>query len=164
MDKPPRPDGRPSRRPRRIKHERSAGGLVLKRRDGGFEGLIIGRASPRIWSLPKGHVEPSESIESAAVREVHEETSIEADIIEKLSDIRYWFYSDKIKHSKVVHFFLMRYVRGMPSPQEGEVDEVAWVPLDELLSVLTHLNERRLATMAQNIVSERGAEGLGFTS
>ena len=163
MDKQPRPDGRHARRPRRIKHERSAGGLVLKRRDGSFDGLIIGRASPRIWSLPKGHVEPSETIESAAVREVKEETAIEAHIIEKLSDIRYWFYSDKVKHSKVVHFFLMRYVGGLPSPQEGEVDEVAWVPLDELLSVLTHLNERRLATMAQGIVTERGPEGLGFT-
>jgi len=149
MDKPIRRDGR---RPRRIKHERSAGGLVL----------IIGRSSPRIWSLPKGHVEPSETIETAAVREVQEETAIEAEIIEKLSDIRYWFYSDKVKHSKVVHFFLMRYLGGMPQPQAGEVDEVAWVPLHELLGVLTHLNERRLASMAQGIVSERGAARLGF--
>lgn len=163
MDKQPHHEGRPVRRPRRIKHERSAGGLVLKRRDGAFEGLIIGRASPRIWSFPKGHVEPTETIETAAVREVQEETAIEAVIIDKLSDIRYWFYSDKIKHSKVVHFFLMRYLRGTPKPQAGEVDEVAWVPLDELLDVLTHLNERRLATMAQGMVMERGPEGLGFS-
>lgn len=164
MDKQPRPDGRQVRRPRRIKHERSAGGLVLKQRNGAFEGLLIGRSSPRIWSFPKGHVEPTETIETAAVREVQEETGIEAVIIDKLSDIRYWFYSDKTKHSKVVHFFLMRYLRGMPKPQAGEVDEVAWVPLDELLDVLTHLNERRLATMAQGIVTQRGPEGLGFSS
>ena len=147
-----------------MKHERSAGGLVLKQRNGSFDGLVIGRASPRIWSFPKGHVEPSETIETAAVREVQEETGIEAIIIDKLSDIRYWFYSNKLKHSKVVHFFLMRYLRGMPTPQEGEVDEVAWVPLDELLEVLTHLNERRLATMAQAIVTQRGPQGLGFSS
>jgi len=163
VDKPPRHDGGAAHRPRRVKHERSAGGLVLKRRNGSFDGLIIGRSSPRIWSFPKGHVEPTETIETAAVREVQEETAIEAVIIDKLSDIRYWFYSDKIKHSKVVHFFLMRYLRGMPKPQAGEVDEVAWVPLEELLDVLTHLNERRLATMAQGIVTERGPEGLGFS-
>jgi len=163
VDKPPRQDSGAARHPRRVKHERSAGGLVLKRRNGAFEGLIIGRSSPRIWSFPKGHVEPTETIETAAVREVQEETAIEAVIIDKLSDIRYWFYSDKIKHSKVVHFFLMRYLRGMPKPQAGEVDEVAWVPLEELLDVLTHLNERRLATMAQGIVTERGPEGLGFS-
>lgn len=155
-------DARAGKRPRRIKHERSAGGLVLKRQNGAYEGLLIGRSTPRIWSLPKGHVEPSETIEAAAVREVQEETAIEASIIEKLSDIRYWFYSNKVKHSKVVHFFLMRYIGGTPAPQAGEVDETAWIPLDKLLEVLTHLNERRLAGMAQRIVVERQPAELGF--
>lgn len=125
---------------------------------------MIGRATPRIWSLPKGHVEPSETIEAAAVREVLEETAIRGDIIEKLSDIRYWFYSTKVKHSKVVHFFLMRYVDGSPTPQISEVDEAVWVPMEEMSSVLTHLNERRLVGLAQRIVDERSPVQLGFTS
>jgi len=149
-------------RPRRIRHERSAGGLVLRRDGVGYDGLVIGRATPRIWSLPKGHVEPSETIEAAAVREVQEETSIEAAIIEKLSDIRYWFYSDRVKHSKVVHFYLMRYLGGTPAPQAGEVDETAWVPLDKLADVLTHLNERRLVSLAQTIVAANSPKDLGF--
>jgi 8-oxo-dGTP pyrophosphatase MutT (NUDIX family) len=156
-------EARPSKRHRRIKHERSAGGLLLRLVDGSFGGLLIGRATPRIWSLPKGHVEPSETIEEAAVREVLEETAIRGIIIEKLSDIRYWFYSTKVKHSKVVHFFLMRYVEGSPSPQISEVDEAVWVPLEEMSSVLTHLNERRLVGMAQRIVAERSPAELGFT-
>jgi 8-oxo-dGTP pyrophosphatase MutT (NUDIX family) len=151
-------------RQRRVKHERSAGGLVLRRANGSYEGLLIGRATPRIWSFPKGHVEPSETIEEAAVREVQEETAIDATIIEKLSDIRYWFYANKVKHSKVVHFFLMRYLRGTSKPQVGEVDETAWIPMDDLLSVLTHLNERRLVGMAQRIVGERQPAELGFQS
>jgi 8-oxo-dGTP pyrophosphatase MutT (NUDIX family) len=155
-------DANPPRRSRRIKHERSAGGLVLKRENGAYEGLLIGRSSPRIWSFPKGHVEPSEAIEDAAVREVLEETAIEAAIIEKLSDIRYWFYSNKVKHSKVVHFFLMRYLGGTPAPQAGEVDETVWAPLGELPGVLTHLNERRLVGLAQRIVDERTPAELGF--
>jgi 8-oxo-dGTP pyrophosphatase MutT (NUDIX family) len=159
-----RPDARAARRPRRIKHERSAGGLVLRRENGEYEGLLIGRSTPRIWSFPKGHVEPSETIEAAATREVQEETAIEASIIEKLSDIRYWFYSNKVKHSKVVHFFLMRYIGGTPKPQAGEVDETTWVPLGKLLDVLTHLNERRLVGMAQRIVDERNPTELGFRS
>ena len=149
-------------RRRRIKHERSAGGLVLKHEDGAYAGLLIGRATPRIWSLPKGHVESTETIEDAAVREVFEETAIEASIIEKLSDIRYWFYSNKVKTSKVVHFFLMRYLGGTPAPQAGEVDEASWVPLSDLPTVLTHLNERRLVDMAQRIVDERTPLDLGF--
>lgn len=143
-------------------YERSAGGLVLKRERGAYYGLIIGRASPRIWALPKGHVEPNESIEQAATREVLEETGIEATIVCKLSDIRYWFYANKTKHHKVVHFFLMRYVSGIPTPQTGEVDEALWVRLDELNDRLTHVNERRLIEIAQNIVKEKAPTALGF--
>jgi 8-oxo-dGTP pyrophosphatase MutT (NUDIX family) len=163
MDKKTTP-ARPARRHRGIKHERSAGGLVLRHADEAYEGLLIGRATPRIWSLPKGHVEPNETIEEAAVREVLEETAIKGTIIEKLSDIRYWFYSSKTKHSKVVHFFLMRYVGGTPTPQITEVDEAVWIPLDEMPAVLTHLNERRLVGMAQRIVGEKSPRDLGFRS
>jgi 8-oxo-dGTP pyrophosphatase MutT (NUDIX family) len=146
----------------RVLHERSAGGLVLKSERGQYHGLVIGRATPRIWSLPKGHIEPNESIEDAATREVSEETGIHATIIVKLSDIRYWFYANKSKHSKIVHFFLMRYMSGDPLPQEGEVDEVRWVPLDELSDMLTHVNERRLIEIAENIVGEKAPSALGF--
>jgi 8-oxo-dGTP pyrophosphatase MutT (NUDIX family) len=146
----------------RVLFERSAGGLVLKREHGDYLGLIIGRATPRIWSLPKGHIEPNESIEEAATREVQEETGIAGSIIVKLSDIRYWFYANKSKHSKVVHFFLMRYVSGQPHPQEGEVDEVRWVPLDALPDMLTHVNERRLVEIAQNIVKDKPPAAFGF--
>jgi 8-oxo-dGTP pyrophosphatase MutT (NUDIX family) len=146
----------------RVKHERSAGGLVLRRERGSYSGLLIGRSTPRIWSLPKGHIESNESIEAAALREVQEETGIEATIIVKLSDIRYWFYANKMKHSKIVHFFLMRYVGGAPTPQEGEVDEVIWVKLDEMPEMLTHVNERRLIEIAQAIVKEKPPPELGF--
>lgn len=91
-----------------------------------------------------------------------EETGISAAIIEKLADIRYWFYRNKTKHHKVVHFYLMRYKGGEPTPQAGEVDEATWVPLDRLPSVLTHLNERRLVNLAQTFVQEKPAAELGF--
>jgi 8-oxo-dGTP pyrophosphatase MutT (NUDIX family) len=146
----------------RVKHERSAGGLVLRRERGSYSGLLIGRSTPRIWSLPKGHVESNESIEAAALREVQEETGIEATIIVKLSDIRYWFYANKMKHSKIVHFFLMRYVSGTPTPQQGEVDEVVWGKLDEMPEMLTHVNERRLIEIAQKMVQEKAPAELGF--
>jgi 8-oxo-dGTP pyrophosphatase MutT (NUDIX family) len=150
------------RRPVRIKHERSAGGFVLKHDDKGYHGLVIGRSTPRIWSLPKGHVEPNEAVESTATREVLEETGIEATIIEKLADIKYWFYSSRLKHSKVVHFYLMRFVGGSLAPQVGEVDEVSWLPLEEMHGRMTHLNERRLVALVQGIVQEKSAADLGF--
>jgi len=151
-----------ARRPARIKHERSAGGLVLRRERAAYSGLLIGRSTPRIWSLPKGHIEPNETIETAALREVKEETGIDATIIVKLSDIRYWFFANKMKHSKIVHFYLMRYIGGTPTPQEGEVDETKWARLDEMPEMLTHVNERRLIEIAQRMVNEKTPAELGF--
>jgi 8-oxo-dGTP pyrophosphatase MutT (NUDIX family) len=153
---------KPRRRPTKVKHERSAGGFVLKRNGSSYAGLVIGRATPRIWSLPKGHVEPGEAVEVTATREVLEETGVEATIIEKLADIKYWFYSSRLKHSKIVHFYLMRYGAGAPVPQVGEVDEVVWVPLDEMSKRMTHLNERRLVGLVEKIVQEKSASELGF--
>ena len=124
--------------------------------------MLIGRSTPRIWSLPKGHVEPNETVETAATREVLEETGIEASIVSKLSDIRYWFYANKIKHSKVVHFYLMRYIAGLPTPQAGEVDEALWAPLDDFPSMLTHVNERRLIEVANKIIAEKTPAEFGF--
>lgn len=135
---------------------------MLKHDDKGYHGLVIGRSTPRIWSLPKGHVEPNEAVESTATREVLEETGIEATIIEKLADIKYWFYSSRLKHSKVVHFYLMRFVSGSLAPQVGEVDEVSWLPLEEMHGRMTHLNERRLVALVQGIVQEKSAAALGF--
>lgn len=127
-----------------------------------YDGLLIGRSVPRIWSLPKGHLEANETVEHAATREVLEETGIAAVIISKLSDIRYWFYANKIKHSKVVHFFLMRYVSGTPTPQAGEVDEVLWAPLEQLPVMMTHVNERRLIEIGQKIIAEKSPAEFGF--
>lgn len=135
---------------------------MLKRDGKSYAGLVIGRSVPRIWSLPKGHVEPGEAADVAATREVVEETGIQGEIIEKLADIKYWFYSTRLKHSKVVHFYLMRYVDGSLAPQAGEVDEVAWVPLTEMSKKMTHLNERRLVAIVEKIVQEKSATELGF--
>ena len=92
----------------RIKYEVSAGGLVLRRNGADLEALLIGRGIPRVWSLPKGHVEARETHEQAALREVREETGCWAEILIKLSDISYWFYLNRTKHKKSVHFYLMK--------------------------------------------------------
>jgi microsomal dipeptidase-like Zn-dependent dipeptidase len=44
------------------------------------------------------------------------------------------------------------------------VDEASWVPLTDMPTVLTHLNERRLVDIARRIVDERTPLDLGFRS
>ena len=73
--------------------ETSAGGFVLAS-DGSARVALIGRQtrSGRIdWCVPKGHPENNETYAEAAIREIAEETGLEAEIIELLGDIHYEF-------------------------------------------------------------------------
>jgi 8-oxo-dGTP pyrophosphatase MutT (NUDIX family) len=131
----------------RIKYEVSAGGLVLRRTDQAIEALLIGRGTPRVWSLPKGHVEARETHEMAALREVREETGCWAESLTKLSDISYWFYLNGTKHKKSVHFYLMRYLSGDTANHDHEVDEAAWFEIKAAKKSLKYVNEKRLVDL-----------------
>jgi 8-oxo-dGTP pyrophosphatase MutT (NUDIX family) len=131
----------------RIKYEVSAGGLVLRRNGTTLEALLIGRGLPRVWSLPKGHVEARETHEQAALREVREETGCWAEILTKLSEISYWFYLNRTKHKKSVHFYLMRYLSGDTANHDHEVDEAAWFEIKAAKKALKYVNEKRLVDL-----------------
>jgi 8-oxo-dGTP pyrophosphatase MutT (NUDIX family) len=132
----------------RIKYEVSAGGLVLRRNGADLEALLIGRGMPRVWSLPKGHVEARETHEQAALREVREETGCWAEILSKLSDIAYWFYLNRTKHKKSVHFYLMNYLSGDTANHDHEVDEARWFEIKAAKKALKYVNEKRLVDLA----------------
>jgi 8-oxo-dGTP pyrophosphatase MutT (NUDIX family) len=131
----------------RIKYEVSAGGLVLRRNGADLEALLIGRGMPRVWSLPKGHVEARETHEQAALREVREETGCWAEILSKLSDISYWFYLNRTKHKKSVHFYLMNYLSGDTANHDHEVDEARWFEIRAAKKALKYVNEKRLVDL-----------------
>ena len=124
----------------RIKDEVSAGGLVLRRHEAGFAALLIGRGMPRVWTLPKGHVEPRETAEQAALREVREETGCWGELITRLNEISYWFYVGKLKHHKAVTFFLMRYLSGDTANHDHEVDEARWFDVLAAKRALKYVN------------------------
>jgi 8-oxo-dGTP pyrophosphatase MutT (NUDIX family) len=141
----------------RIKYEVSAGGLVLRRRGSSLEALLIGRGEPRVWSLPKGHVEARETHEQAALREVREETGCWAEILSKLSDISYWFYLNRTKHKKSVHFYLMRYLSGDTANHDHEVDEARWFEIKAAKKALKYVNEKRLVDLGLEWLEQEGA-------
>ena len=137
--------------------ETSAGGFVLAS-DGSARVALIGRLarSGRIdWCVPKGHPENDENYSEAAVREIAEETGLEAEVIELLGDIHYEFTAgDKLISKTVVHF-LMRQTGGfltVENDPQHEAVEAAWFEVDELTTVLSHDNERRMARGVQEWV------------
>ncbi len=129
--------------------EVSAGGLVID--FSGTKGLLIGRFDQKdatreklLWSLPKGHIEEGETPEQAAIREVAEETGINSEISRELGVIDFWFMAGGKRIHKTVHHFLFKEVGGTLTPQESEVDEARWFPLEEIVSLLAYPDEKKL--------------------
>ena len=105
-----------------------------------------------IWALPKGLIAPGERAELTALREVAEETGVDATPIEKLGDIRYVYTWAGERVFKVVSFFLFRYRSGrlgnIPPEHAHEVADVRWLPLDEAPELLAYKGEREMAAKA----------------
>ena len=132
--------------------EFSAGGLVIRNLRGRPH-LAVVRVREQILALPKGHPEPGESSEDAALREVREETGLQATPVEKLGDIRYWYARDGQRVVKVVSFFLFRYRSGRLEDHDHEVEEALWIPLAEAPERLAYKSEKEIAATALSRVA-----------
>jgi len=130
-------------RPRRF-DEVSSGGVVVRPAGGGWEVCLIGVHGS--WSLPKGLVEPGESPEQTALREISEEVGIPVERLRlrgPLPPSEYAYRRDGRLVFKRVDHFLVEVPAGTEAvPQAEEVDEVAWVPLDEAPRRVTYRDLR----------------------
>ena len=134
--------------------ESSAGGVVV--RDGRCIVIVPTRRNAvgsKVLALPKGHPDGAESAADAALREVREETGVEATLVEKLGDIRYWYMRSGRRISKVVSFFLLDYVGGELEDHDHEVEHAEWMALEDAARALTYKGERDMAAAA---LSRRG--------
>jgi 8-oxo-dGTP pyrophosphatase MutT (NUDIX family) len=135
--------------------EFSAGGVVVRRMRGRPFVAVV-RVRNDVLALPKGHPDAGESAADAAWREVREETGLEAELVEKLDDIRYWYVRGGERVMKIVSFFLFRYRRGSVADHDHEVEEALWIPLDEARDRLAYKGEREMATIALSRMTPGG--------
>jgi 8-oxo-dGTP pyrophosphatase MutT (NUDIX family) len=129
--------------------EFSAGGVVI--RDGACVVIVPTRRDAngsRVLALPKGHPEAGESASDAALREVREEAGVEARLVEKLGDVRYWYMRGGRRIAKVVSFFLLEYLSGEVDDHDREVEHARWLSLEDAARELTYKGERDMARRA----------------
>ena len=133
------------------KSEYAAGGVVFRPNPDGKGWQIAAVQRPRHddWSLPKGHIEQGETREQAAIREVKEETGLDARILQPLGEVDYFFHKPKgdLIHKFVYHYLLEATSDGFGDPNR-EVAESRWVTPDEAQNLLSYERDKKILTKA----------------
>jgi 8-oxo-dGTP pyrophosphatase MutT (NUDIX family) len=124
----------------------AAGGIVIDHGTGTPQVLLVHRPRYDDWSFPKGKLEPGETVEEAALREVREESGLECRIIRKLAVTQYNYQTRNkgLRKPKAVHYFLMERLGGDIQVPGEEVDRAEWLEFDQAARRLTYAQDREL--------------------
>jgi 8-oxo-dGTP pyrophosphatase MutT (NUDIX family) len=118
----------------------AAGGLVVRRHDGMLEIVVVHRPVHDDWSFPKGKLEEGETFETAALREVWEETGMTCRLLRFIGHTE---YVDRKGRPKAVAYWIMGAEGGFFTPNE-EVDELRWLSLENATRLLSYPRDREL--------------------
>lgn len=119
----------------------AAGGVVLRGEDDEAEVAVVHRPRHDDWSFPKGKLDPGETFEEAALREVREETGLTCRLGPELAFAR---YQDNKGRPKIVRYWLMAVVDDPGFEPNDEVDELRWLTPAEATGLLTYARDREL--------------------
>jgi 8-oxo-dGTP pyrophosphatase MutT (NUDIX family) len=132
----------------------SAGGILFRRREDETELCLI-RDDYGYWTFPKGKLEPGETPEQAALREVREEVEVaQTSIVAALGTNKYHFRIGENTVNKTVHWFLMEVAPGVEcTPVRAErVQDAGWFPAETALSTVGYRNLRPVVRRALRIL------------
>ena len=126
---------------------KASGGVVWRRGgDGALELVVAHRPRYDDWSLPKGKLDPGESWEEAALREVEEEVGLRCRLGEELPPVH---YRDNKGREKAVRYWLMQPEDGAaPFTPNDEVDEMRWVDVADAPALLSYPHDAELVRAA----------------
>jgi 8-oxo-dGTP pyrophosphatase MutT (NUDIX family) len=139
---------------RPARDEVSAGGVVFRQRPGADPLFLLIRDSYQNWGFPKGHIEPGECAEAAALREVAEETGVARLTVHGAIDPIDWFFRfrGQLIH-KICHFYLMEAADARTSPQRDEgITACRWSSFDEAQTLIDYENARDVLRRAREML------------
>jgi len=143
-----------------MQFEFSAGGVVLKKSGETVDVLLCQHSQHHGWVFPKGIIgdtKENEGKEETAVREVKEECGVDGKIIQALTPVTYWYQWEGEKRKKTVYYFLMDYLGGDITKHDDEMEDVEWLPMDQVVARLTYPTDKKVWEEAKKLI----AEGVG---
>ena len=112
--------------------QKSCGVIPFRYRSGEKEYLVLLQTN-NCWSFPKGHMEPGETEEETALRELKEETGLTADLIPGIRILTEYDMHNR-RRKQVALFF--GEVQGEVSLQPSEIRDYRWVRAEDLKYIL----------------------------
>lgn len=145
------PSNEPFRPGAPVVAELASGAVVVSTASGEPELLLLHLKEEDRWCLPKGHVEDGESLETAALREIEEESGLSSVRLgPELAEVSYRFYAPVRKENvlKVSVYFLARTQERSVRP-EGLFDRFLWLPFDRALELVPYETDRKVIEAAR---------------
>lgn len=122
-----------------------AGGVVLRGRGASVRVLLVtAKRQPNQWVFPKGHIEPGETVEQAAIREVEEEAGVIATVGEPIGTLEFRNARGVVR----AQFFVMAFV-SEDKPREGR--RRGWFTAEEARQALGYEDSRMLVARAKQV-------------
>lgn len=125
----------------------SAGGIVIHNNK-----LLMLRKKNGDWVLPKGRIEPGETLEETAIREVKEETNATGEILDYIGATTYSFSNFWTQYevvNKTVSWYLMRCLTFELKPLRAEgFVEAKFMPLNVVLDKAKYEDEKKVIRKA----------------
>ena len=135
-----------------VRDRTSAGGIVTRIVDGQIYVALVGELGLTERVLPKGGVEPGESLEEAARREIEEEAGLSSlEVIEKLGIRARLSYDRACWISTHYFLFVTEQVEGIPTDVEHHY-ELAWYPIEALPAIFWTEQRELIETNRDKIV------------
>lgn len=133
-----------------MRTEHSAGAVLFTLVKGVPHYVLVQEIDGHV-GLPKGHVEPGETIAQTALREIWEETGIHAEL---RSQEPLWTerYTLKAGGEKQVDYFLASFEGQTPAAGDQQVAQVLLLPCAQAQRMLTHENPKEFLAHAEEII------------
>jgi 8-oxo-dGTP pyrophosphatase MutT (NUDIX family) len=124
--------------------------FAIRRRNGNVEVCLIRRKGSRMWSIPKGFIDPGDTPEQAVLTEAHEEAGLQGRV--KRGVIGTYSY-EKRGAGFTVAVYVMEVMKTQSRWMEESFRERRWTPLAEATSLLAKHPVRRVWSRAKPLLT-----------